>query len=365
MKILDPLPNPKILSLLLTLQCNAQCRHCGTLSGPKVKSRLDVAVARRLIREAKALDYDSLVFTGGEPMMYGEELFELLTLGHSLGLPTRIVTNGFWAKDRQRADAMLHRLVDAGLGEINFSTGDEHARFVPLTNIVWGIRAGLDVGITVAVMIEVVEGRTVSLDALKQHPVFRSSISDDEAEQVTFSESPWMPLDDQELANYPPGLAANATNIGRRLGCDSVINTSTVMADGRMMACCGLGTLTIPELQIGDVARDSLAAVRARAESDFLKRWIRNEGPERILMWAASKDPGIEWEDRYAHRCQACKRLYSDQRVRSVIRAHYEEKILDVLYSEWLLHEFVADDDALDSSSSVVERSAEVEKTGC
>jgi len=172
-------------------------------------------------------------------------------------------------------------------------------------------------------------------------PAFRDLISDEDADRITFSESPWMPLDDKQLADYPKDLAANSQNIGRRLGCDSVINTTTIMADGRIMACCGLGTLTVPELAIGHVSRDSLAATRDRAESDFLKRWIRNEGPERILMWAADKDSTIQWENQYAHRCQACKRLYTDPKVRAVIRQHYHEKILDVLYSEWLLHNFV------------------------
>jgi hypothetical protein len=32
-------------------------------------------------------------------------------------------------------------------------------------------------------------------------------------------------------------------------------------------------------------------------------------------------------------------RLYSDPLVADVILAHYEEKILDVLSSEWLMHE--------------------------
>jgi hypothetical protein len=41
----------------------------------------------------------------------------------------------------------------------------------------------------------------------------------------------------------------------------------------------------------------------------------------------------------YAHRCQACLRLYQDPAVRSVVREHYQDKVPDVLFSEWLLHE--------------------------
>ncbi|MBB4910085.1 hypothetical protein [Actinophytocola algeriensis] len=51
-------------------------------------------------------------------------------------------------------------------------------------------------------------------------------------------------------------------------------------------------------------------------------------------------DPSIEWENMYAHRCQACKRLYSDEAVRAVIAAHHQKKIADVLFKEWLLFYF-------------------------
>lgn len=344
MRILDPVPNPKILSLLLTLQCTAECKHCGTLSSPRSKGRLDAGTARRLISEAGDLSYDSVVFTAGEPTLYGNDLYELIALARSLGLPTRMVTNAHWATTSVRALTMLRRCQSAGLGEINYSTGDEHARFVPIENIVRGIRAALDVAMPVAVMIEVVAGNAVSKAALLAHPFFQQQISPDEAAQITFSESPWMPLDEKHLERYPEGLATNAANIGRRLGCDSVINTTTVLADGKIMACCGLGTRTIPELEIGSVFKDHVRDARARAEGDFLKRWIRHEGPERILQWAAEKNPAIEWEDQYAHRCQACKRLYTDPLVRAEIRQHYEEKIIDVLYGEWLLHHYAPEE---------------------
>lgn len=338
MNILDPLPDPKVLSLLLTLQCTAECRHCGTMSGPRVKGRLHADIARRLIREAGNLSYDSVVFTGGEPTLYGVELYDLIEFASSLSLPTRIVTNAHWAKNRERANTVLQRFATAGLREINFSTGDEHARFVPISNIIWGIRAALDAAIPAAVMVEVVSDRSITKKGLLSDPTFCSLIAPEEADQIIFSESPWMPLDEKHIERYPLGLATNAENIGRRLGCDSVINTTTVMADGRVMACCGLGTRSIPELEIGHIPKDSLQDLRQRAEGDFLKRWIRNEGPERILQWAAEKNPAIEWENLYAHRCQACKRVYTDPLVRAEILQHYEEKILDVLYSEWLLH---------------------------
>jgi organic radical activating enzyme len=340
MDILDPIPDTRVLSLLLTLQCNAECLHCGTNSSPRVKSRLPEATAARLIDEASRADYQVVAFTGGEPLLYGPPLFELVRRAAGHGLTTRVVSNAYWARTAESASRIVATLTAAGLKEINFSTGDQHARFVPMTNVIRAARAALDHKLRVAVMIETVKERSITREKFLADPLFVELFDDAEREMIYFCESPWMPLDPNQHLEYPDNMAVTSDNIGHCTGCDSVINTTTVLADGRVMACCGLGTQQIPELQLGKVDDGSLTEMRSLAENDFLKRWIRCEGPERILQWAAAKNTAIAWEGLYAHRCQACVRVYSDEAVRSIIREHYEEKIMDVLASEWLTYTY-------------------------
>src|SRR5262249_36577895 len=149
----------------------------------------------------------------------------------------------------------------------------------------------------------------------------------------------------RKVEQYPPGMATTSQTLPLRTGCTSCLGTTTIQADGRIGACCGLGMRSIPELQIGHVATTTIAEADAEAEQDFLKRWIRLEGPERILAWAATHDPEIEWEGMYAHRCQACMRLYKDRRVRDVIAEHHEEKLADVVFGEWVLYHYEAGED--------------------
>ncbi|MCX4821243.1 4Fe-4S cluster-binding domain-containing protein [Streptomyces sp. NBC_01142] len=336
--ILDPLPQPRVLSLLLTLRCTAECGECGTHSSPRVRTRLPEEEAARLIDEAAADSYNLVAFTGGEPMLYGIGLRRLIQRTTDHAMPSRMVSNAFWARTPDKAARALAPLAAAGLGELSVSTGDEHARFVPVERVLHAVRAGIDRGLNCAVMIETRSANRVTRRTLCEHPLFRETFTPREEESITFCESPWMPLDEHEQYSYPDGMTVNSGNLFRRTGCDSVIDTVTVLADGRIMACCGLGTQAIPELQVGHVSTGGVHESRLRAEADFLKRWIRDEGPERILAWAAARDPRIVWEDQYAHRCQACKRLYSDPMVADAVREHYEEKVLDVLTSEWLMH---------------------------
>lgn len=344
MNILDPLPDERILSLLLTLQCNASCLHCGTMSGPHVRSRIDPTAAATAIQEASASGFKLVVFTGGEPLMYGPSLHSLIELAKSLGLRTRIVTNAFWAVDGTRADSVVGKLTAAGLDEINFSTGDQHAKFVPLVRVLFAARAAMNHGLPVSLMIETVNDNDLNKGAIKNMPLFQELFDAREREAIYFVESPWMPLSPDLHEQYPEGFATTQDNLATRKGCDSIINTTTILADGRIMACCGLGTQTIEELHVGDLGLQSLAQVDQAMKDDFLKVWIKIEGPEHILAWAAEKDPTIEWEGQYAHRCQACKRIYSDPKVRDVLLNHHEEKVADVLFQQWLMHGFKQSD---------------------
>ena len=42
----------------------------------------------------------------------------------------------------------------------------------------------------------------------------------------------------------------------------------------------------------------------------------------------------------YGHKCQACIRLYKDEKVRNIIREHHKEKIADVFFAEWLIYSY-------------------------
>jgi hypothetical protein len=42
----------------------------------------------------------------------------------------------------------------------------------------------------------------------------------------------------------------------------------------------------------------------------------------------------------YPHNCQACLRVYKDDRVKQVIREHHQEKLADVILGEFLLTRF-------------------------
>jgi hypothetical protein len=326
------LPIQRTLSIMLTHKCNAQCTHCGTLSGPKVGGRANLASVFAAIDSGPSNGFANVVFTGGEPTIYFDDLLACITRANERGLATRVVSNGGWAKSRERAQYKLGRLINAGLGEINFSTGDEHVRFVPLNHVALGIVAALDAELPVHLMIERRKTRHITkqlvLDVapLAAHPRIN---------RLGISESPWMPLNPNVVELYEEGMVANSDNISGFKGCDSVLQTYVLHPANEVTTCCGIGARMISELRSEDdfdpADATSLKEIIREAEEDILKIWLRQEGPEKILHWAAGHDSRIQWENMYAHRCQACARLYRDPAVREVVREKFEQKIPDII----------------------------------
>lgn len=340
MTMFDPIPKHRTLSVMPTYQCTAECTHCGTLSSPREKTWLPVDTMLSTIEQAAENGFKLVVFTGGEATLAGKNLLLGIQKAASLGLLVRLVTNAHWAVNEKGADKRVQEFVAAGLNEINFSTGDQHARFVPIERVIRATRAAAKAGLSVAIMIETMKERRITEETLTSHPEFERIVHDFPRTRISIHESPWMPLSPSSVHTYPEGVAINQENIALCQGCDSVLSTTTILADGQIGACCGLGMRLIPELQLGTVHETALLDVVQQAEDDFLKHWIRVEGPERILAWAATHNPAIQWENMYAHRCQACLRLYKDPAVREVVLEHYKEKIPDVLFAEWLLFHY-------------------------
>ena len=119
------------LVIYYTLLCNAACDHCVVESGPGQAGKLAAAAARQAIEAARRSSAaGAVVFTGGESFIYLEEILELCRFARGLGLRTRVVTNGYWARTPELAARMLERLAGEGLDELFVSFDEFHLPFI-------------------------------------------------------------------------------------------------------------------------------------------------------------------------------------------------------------------------------------------
>jgi Radical SAM superfamily len=326
---------PSTLTILPTYNCTAACENCCFGSHPGIAERIPLARILNYIEQAAALGTVKLiVFSGGECFTLGPELVIAVAKATELGLATRCVTNGYWATSEARAGDLLDPLHRAGLHEINISTGDFHQRYVAPTKVVTAAIAGVRAGMRVVIVVESRKGRRFTAERLisdqRIHEILGNSL-------FRIIESPWISMTRDENVEQAQAHMTSRLNLQAKRGCESVLSTIVVTPAEKLGACCGLTREQIPEMNVGSLRDHSMQELYQEASTDLLKMWLAVEGPERILAWASEKDPTIDWEHRYCHRCDACRALYHDPKVRDVIRAHYPEKQDDITLAFSLL----------------------------
>ncbi len=105
-------------------QCNLECAHCLTNSGPKVKAPiLKLADIQRIAKEAHALGVERFYVTGGEPTMH-PEFFEIVEFLQHLG-EVVFFTNGTLFDEE--AIERLESIADKDRMEVRVSWTSYHA----------------------------------------------------------------------------------------------------------------------------------------------------------------------------------------------------------------------------------------------
>jgi hypothetical protein len=324
--------SPSVATILHSYNCTAACENCCFGSHPGIKKRLSLKQILKFIEEAsKFKTMKLIVFSGGECFLLGKDLDTAIAYASELKLMTRCVSNGYWAKDYNQAYDRLSRLKDAGLTELNISTGDFHQKYVPQDNVINGALAAANLGIEIVVVVELQKERRVTGEKIVSDQRITNLLMTDAGKCFKVVESPWMPMSHEDIIQQPKGTLVDRYNVHNRKGCKSILTTLVATPNEKLGICCGLSRELIPELNIDLSENYSLRSTYYKNASDFIKIWLFVEGPERMLAWAAIIDPSIKWEGKFAHICHACLALFKDEKVRKVIREHYHEKVDEVL----------------------------------
>jgi organic radical activating enzyme len=130
------------VNLRFTYHCNFRCAHCYNSSAPERKAeRLALADLLNIIEQMPALGIFELNLTGGEPLLYPEEVAAMISKARALGIKRiSIMTNAWWAQTPDQVQAMLDRLSTAGFmtqpGDyIKASAGVHHQPYLAFERI--------------------------------------------------------------------------------------------------------------------------------------------------------------------------------------------------------------------------------------
>jgi len=322
---------PKTLTLLATYQCTAACDQCCFGCHPRKHGRIPQERILSYIDQAAALgSVINVVFSGGECFLLGRDLVEAVGRAHGHGLLTRCVTNGFWATSERAARRRLEPLREAGLTELNLSTGDAHLQYVPAERVRTAALVAYELGFGLAIMVETSEERAFTKEHLLGDPLF-AALHRRDPEGLIIQENVWIPMEQGRTIEHDPVHYRCADNPHLMKGCHNVLRNMVITPDEDYVVCCGLTMDQIPELHIGDAGSEPLAGIAARADRDLLRRWIRVDGPERIIQYLQDRDPTIPYAWNRVHPCEACRDLHHRPDLRDAVRRYAGEVAGDVL----------------------------------
>lgn len=92
-ELLEYLDHPRVVYYEVTKKCNLHCVYCYADGGCKVRGELDKREALHLMEEVAGLGVETVVFTGGEPLLR-EDLWDIVQEAHGHNMKTALITNG-------------------------------------------------------------------------------------------------------------------------------------------------------------------------------------------------------------------------------------------------------------------------------
>ncbi len=280
--------------------CNIRCSHCVAAQGD-VGKKMELSRAKEIIRELAVAGVGGISFSAGEPLLYLDDLVQLLEVCTAHKMYTRVVTNSFWAKDTDSAQMVLSRLASAGICQVRLSFSRWHQQHVPRENIVRAVGACQDHVVDCFVSF-----------------VTDFSEEDDVCEQY---------LRDKELKFFPEPVIYSG-----RAGCFERKKLFTDYQENLcamnpyidpkydMYACCDAGShfTNTNFFYLGNLKDHSVDYLFSESENSKLYNCIRHMGITSIASFM-----GYKARDIITYRkCELCKLIFdSPENLKSILSA--------------------------------------------
>ena len=128
------LKNLNKVEFVVSFACTGRCKHCSEGDHASCGERIHPAIAADAVRKIAAeYDIQTVMTFGGEPLLYPEAVYAVMTAARELHIPRRqVITNGFFSKDTQRIREVAERLAACGVNDLLLSVDAFHQETIPL-----------------------------------------------------------------------------------------------------------------------------------------------------------------------------------------------------------------------------------------
>ena len=128
------LENLNKIEFVVTYACTGRCKHCSEGDHAACGERIHPAIAADAVRKiAASYDIQTVMTFGGEPLLYPDAVYAIMTTASEMHIPRRqVITNGFFSKDTQRIREVAERLAACGVNDLLLSVDAFHQETIPL-----------------------------------------------------------------------------------------------------------------------------------------------------------------------------------------------------------------------------------------
>ena len=284
--------NQRQIAFGYSTKCNVKCDHCVAANEMAGNAKMELNTAKEIIEEMADCNVRGISFTAGEPLLFLDDIRNLVKLCSEKGIYSRVVTNGFWAKTQEHADNIVSELLKSGLSQLRISFSRWHQKNINRENIVNAASSCQKYGLD----------------------YFISFVTDLSKEDDPFEQF----LRDNHLKFFPEPLIyfGNAGSFTRsRIFTDYHPNTcamnSYLSPELDMFACCDAGNQFTKTnfFSLGNLKDYSIDELFQKKENNNLYFLIKTMGLTNIASYLGLRASEIV---RY-RKCELCYELFNSE----------------------------------------------------
>ena len=114
------LKNLSKIEFVVIYACTGRCKHCSEGDHTSCGEHIDPHIAADAVRKIAAeYDIQTVMTFGGEPLLYTDAVYEIMTVAKELNIPKRqVITNGYFSKNADKIREVAERLAACGVNEL-------------------------------------------------------------------------------------------------------------------------------------------------------------------------------------------------------------------------------------------------------
>ena len=125
------------IEFAVTFACTGRCKHCSVGEAIGSPGYIDPGTAADAVRRITGkYAIETVMAFGGEPLLYPETVYAIMSAASEAGVPRRqVITNGYFSKDPDKVCDTVKKLRLSGVNDLLLSVDAFHQEYIPVESV--------------------------------------------------------------------------------------------------------------------------------------------------------------------------------------------------------------------------------------